>query len=403
MVRILNDSYEKLDLKRTINAATSLTTLGGSMPDPRVFEAMQDASHGFIHIPLLQKAVGERIAKLLGGESSLPTAGAVNALMLSVAACMFKGTELEDHDPLGDSSWVKIIQRLPMHTNDLRNEFIILGDSRSEYDHAIECAGGKRIVAGSSEIVTVQDLKNVYNEDKTAALYYTITPTAKMSIQEFCDVAHQLGVPAIVDAAPFLTHREVPRRILEQGADLRIFSGGKQLGCINNTGILMGKKGLIKLAHLNAYPFDGIGRGCKMSRETIMGLLTTVEIFADEDRNEYYKVMRKKTEAFAKRLADISGIKSGTLSEPGLLDDAICPSYAWIEMETETITLRSLYEKMFHGTPKIKALYEPFFLTKEAGNRITLKVEYLLPGDDDLIIDRITEIMTQAPSSGVQS
>ena len=45
------DPYEKYGLKRVINAATSLTLLGGSMPHPEVFKAMEDASKAFVSIP----------------------------------------------------------------------------------------------------------------------------------------------------------------------------------------------------------------------------------------------------------------------------------------------------------------------------------------------------------------
>jgi hypothetical protein len=37
------DPFLKYGLKRTINAATSLTTLGDSIPDPRVYETMLEA------------------------------------------------------------------------------------------------------------------------------------------------------------------------------------------------------------------------------------------------------------------------------------------------------------------------------------------------------------------------
>lgn len=393
-MNILSEPYEKLGLKRTINAATCLTSLGGSIPDPRIFEAMMEASQGFIQIPVLQKAAGQRIADLLGAESGLPTAGAVNALMLAVAACMFRGTELEEHDPVGSTDWTKIIQKLPLHTEDMKNEFVILGNSRSEYDHAIECAGGRRVQAGSAEGVTEQDLRDAFT-GKTAALYYTMTPTAKIAVKEFCDIAHELGVPAIVDAAPFLTHKEIPIKILESGADLVIFSGGKQLGCINNTGLLLGRKDLVKLAHLNSYPFDGVARGCKMSREAIMGLLRAVEIFIDEDRNDYYKAQLEKSKELAKRFEAIDGVTSGVIFEPNMLEGVTAPSLVWIEVENDNVSLRTLYEKLINGSPTIRTLYEPFFLTNEAAKRITFKVEYLIPGDDDIIVRRVTKILAQ--------
>lgn len=389
----MSEPYERLGLKRVINAATCLTSLGGSIPDPEVFKEMENASKGFIQIPVLQKAAGKRMAELFGVEASLPTAGAVNALMLAVAACMFKGTELEKHDPVGSTDWTKIIQKLPLHTEEMKNEFILLGNSRSEYDHAIECAGGRRVQAGSSKGVTENDIKNVVSE-KTAALYYTMTPTADMPISDFCTIAKELGVPAIVDAAPFLTHAEIPSKILNDGADLVIFSGGKQLGSINNTGLLLGRSDLIKLAHLNSYPFDGIARGCKMSRETIMGLLKTVEMFTGKDRNGYYKEQYAKSIEFSKRFNEIKGVKSGVIYEPSILEDAIAPSLVWIELMGEKVSLRELYEQLLNGKPQIRSLYEPFFLVKEVSKRITFKVEYLIPGDEEIILRCVSETIS---------
>ena len=387
------DPYKKIGLKSVVNAATSLTLLGGSMPRAEIFEAMKDASRGFIQIPKLQRRVGELLAEMLGAEAGLPAAGAVNALMLAVAACMFKGTELEDYDPVGSAPWVDIIQRLPLRTEGMKTEFIILGNSRSTYDHAIECAGGTRVQAGNKDGVTIKDLRDAFDPDRTAAYYYTQTPSADIPIKEFCELAHSLGVPAIIDAAPNLTHPSIPPMVLDAGADLVILSGGKQLGSINNTGILLGKKDLIKLAHLNSYPFDGIGRGAKMSREMIMGLLKTVELFVTEDRDVYYSEMLEESKKFATKLNDISGITAGTLDEPSLDPNVVPPSYIWVEVDAKKLSLKELFDGLMNGDPVIRPLYEPYFLSTEVENRITFKVEYLQPGDTDLIIERVKSLL----------
>ncbi|MBT3285462.1 hypothetical protein HN807_12430 [Candidatus Bathyarchaeota archaeon] len=387
------DPYKKIGLKSVVNAATSLTLLGGSMPRAEIFEAMKDASRGFIQIPKLQRRVGELLAEMLGAEAGLPAAGAVNALMLAVAACMFKGTELEDYDPVGSIPWVDIIQRLPLRTEGMKTEFIILGNSRSTYDHAIECAGGTRVQAGNKDGVTIKDLRDAFDPDRTAAYYYTQTPSADIPIKEFCELAHSLGVPAIIDAAPNLTHPSIPPMVLDAGADLVILSGGKQLGSINNTGILLGKKDLIKLAHLNSYPFDGIGRGAKMSREMIMGLLKTVELFVTEDRDVYYSEMLEESKKFATKLNDISGITAGTLDEPSLDPNVVPPSYIWVEVDAKKLSLKELFDGLMNGDPVIRPLYEPYFLSTEVENRITFKIEYLQPGDTDLIIERVKSLL----------
>ena len=390
------DPYKGFGLRRVINASTSLTRLGGSMPSPEVFRAMEEASRAFTRIPPLQSWAGRRLAEALGAEAGLPTASAESALILAVAACMMKGTELERYDPLQPQAWTHIIQRIPMHTEGLRTEFIVLGNSRSEYDYAIECAGGRIIEAGSKDEVTVNDLRGAFAQDMTAAYYYTVqTPRKQIPLKDVIKTAHDNGVPIIVDAAPNLTHKRVPRELLREGADLVAFSGGKQLGGLNCTGILLGRRDLVKLAHLQSYPFDGIGRGAKMSRETIVGLVKSLELFMERDDEAYYKALEAKTLDFARRLNEIPGIRSGVTYEPTAVKGLMGPSYAYIELKDESkITLRRLHELLLEGDPPIETLYEPFFVIPDAAGRITLKAEYLLEGDEQIIIERIRHIMT---------
>jgi seryl-tRNA(Sec) selenium transferase len=394
-INLIYDPYEKYGLKRIINAATSLTTLGGSMPDQSVFDAMFDSSRAFVYIPKLQRWAGNRLAKAFGAEAGLPTAGAVNSLMLACAACIMQGTKLEDFDPLGSEDWSKLNQRLPMHLEGLRTEFIVLGDTRSVYDHAIEATGGKIIQAGDLDGVSLNDLHNAFDMDNTAAYYYTVhAPGDQIPLEDFIDVSHSYGVPVIVDAAHCLTHKAVPKMIIEAGADLIIFSGGKQFGGPNNSGILLGRSDLIKLAHLQAYPFDGIGRASKMSRETIIGLIVSLDLFLQRNDDAYYTNLLNETRIFSEKLEKITGIRSGILLEPSLCKDIIPPSYAWIEIDTDKMKLKELYYALLSGEPSIRTLYEPFFITGEATNRITLKVEYLLPGDKELILDRLNQILS---------
>jgi seryl-tRNA(Sec) selenium transferase len=53
----MRNPYKKMGIRRVINAATCLTRLGGSIPDPRVYQAMQQASKTFVQIPELQWAL----------------------------------------------------------------------------------------------------------------------------------------------------------------------------------------------------------------------------------------------------------------------------------------------------------------------------------------------------------
>ena len=122
--------YEKLGVRRVINACSTATHLGGSIPDSRVMEAMSEASQQYVIMMELQDKAGDRIAEATGAEAAMITAGAMSSLQLGAAACLLRGSGLEKHSvkpyerlqPI-DGPWREIIQRLPdafMTRNEVR-------------------------------------------------------------------------------------------------------------------------------------------------------------------------------------------------------------------------------------------------------------------------------------------
>ncbi len=67
------------------------------------------------------------------------------------------------------------------------------------------------------------------------------------------------------------------------GADLVIYSGGKGIRGPQGSGLLIGRKDLIRAAALNGAPYGAIGRPAKVSKEDIIGLVTAFDLFMDED------------------------------------------------------------------------------------------------------------------------
>ena len=61
--------YADLGVRPVINAAATLTRLGGSRMPPPVLDAMRAASESFVDVPELQRRVGARIAELTGNEA----------------------------------------------------------------------------------------------------------------------------------------------------------------------------------------------------------------------------------------------------------------------------------------------------------------------------------------------
>src|SRR5262249_4897794 len=102
------DVDEALGVKHVINAAGTVTILGGSLMPPEVAAAWVEASKHFVNLLELQDKVGARIAKLAGVEAALVTTGAAGALLLGTAAVVTRGQR-------------NLIRRLP-DTKGMRNE-----------------------------------------------------------------------------------------------------------------------------------------------------------------------------------------------------------------------------------------------------------------------------------------
>src|ERR1700677_3957970 len=83
--------YDLLRVKTVINAAGTLTTLGGSLMPPEVLDALTSAAQHFVDLEELQTRIGERIAALIGVEAALVTTGAAGAMRLGTAAAITRG------------------------------------------------------------------------------------------------------------------------------------------------------------------------------------------------------------------------------------------------------------------------------------------------------------------------
>lgn len=388
----LPNPFEKYGVKRVINAATSITTLGGSIPDQRIFKAMAEAGKAFASIPELQVWAGEEIAKATGAEAGLPVASAVCGLQLSAAACMMKGTELEEYDPLMMRGWSHIAMRLPLHTKGLRTEFIVQHTNRNSYDYSVELAGGRFKVVEP----TVEALDEAFDPERTAAYYYTARNLAgSQPLEEVIKVAKKHKVPVIVDAAAQIPPMRRLRLYIEKGADLVSYSGGKHLAGPNNSGLLAGRKDLIKLAHLQSYPFNGVGRASKMSRETIVGLVEALWIYLDHDEEYAFKEWTRWAEYFRDELSKIPGVSSEIVHQRVVEDGEPMAPFCAITLDEDItgVTGKELVARLKQGDPIIYTIYEPEFMLGPCPGKVTINPQYMLDGEHALVVDKIKKII----------
>ena len=272
------EAYDALGVRPVLNAATTLTALGGTTLPPEVVDAMSSASSSCVSMDELHLAAGRRLAELTRNESALVTSGCAAALVLGVLACVTDGRP-------------ERIAQLH-HDNKLARDVVIHRAHRIPYDRAIELAGGRIVEIGNAIQTFAWELEAAITE-RTAAVFWVAgdhLPRATLSLSETVAIAHDRGVPVIVDAAAQLPPMSNLWAFTTQhGADLVAFSGGKGLMGPQASGLMVGRAELIEAARLNAAPFQRLARPMKVGKEEICGLVAAVERYVQLDHDAQWR------------------------------------------------------------------------------------------------------------------
>ena len=287
--------YHRLGLRPFINARGTITTLGGSIMPPEVVGAMVEASRQFVHLNELHEKAGARIARLTGAEGAFISAGAASGMFLAGAAC------LTGEDP-------EAVSRLP-DTLGRANEFVIsLVDGHYYVHQGFQVCGGTLVKVGTPQSVRARDYADGISE-RTAACVFFLGSQCREQLPEIIELSHARGVPVIVDAAAQLPPRANLTELTAMGADLVIFSGGKGLSGPQSTGLILGRANLVRACRINSNPHSAVGRGMKVGKEEICGLLKAVELFFEQDEEAVVAEWVRRCHLIAEAVAGIPGVE----------------------------------------------------------------------------------------------
>ena len=288
--------YQRLEISPIINAAGSITRLGGSRTRPETLELMSQAARVMVNIDDLNRAAGREVARLTGAEAGFVCSGAAGGLLLQAAAC------IAGNDPVK-------MRQLP-DTEGLKNEIVIHTMHRFPYDQAYRAAGAKMVEFGDYLYAHPWQLEGAINE-RTAAVAYLCSPFSSnkvMPLDQVCEIAHAHDLPVIVDAASMLPPRENLYRFLRAGADMVVYSGGKGVRGPQGSGILVGRADLIEAATLQASPAQFLGRGMKVAKEEVIGLVASLAAFVEEDEAAEMAAYRAMVQQVVDALVEIPGL-----------------------------------------------------------------------------------------------
>ena len=342
------------------------TFVGGSRMPTEVMRAMDEANEYFVDMHELIAAAGRRIAEVTHAEAGLVTAGSFSALILGAAACL-TGTDPEKITALPHPTWE-------------RRECLIQTGHRFGYDRAYRAAGMTIV-----EAETREQFVNAIS-DRTAMIAVLASVERRedpapslMMPEEFVEIGRQSGVPVLIDAASEIPPVRNITRYTEMGGDLVVISGGKGIRGPQGSGMLAGRTDLIDAARLHAFPNSNLGRGMKVGKEEIVGLIVALNRWVDLDHEAVIENWNQKSRYLAERLQGIPGLTATYKpSKKGYADVEI----AWDETVIP-LTLKEAQEKLAEGTPKIM-WFDPVFMTR-----------CLQDGEEVVVAERLREFFLE--------
>ncbi|HLU34991.1 MAG TPA: aminotransferase class V-fold PLP-dependent enzyme [Thermomicrobiales bacterium] len=366
------DLHAELGLRRVINAAATLTSLGGSLMPPEVIEAMAEGARQFVDYNALHTAVGARIAEMTQNEAAFISSGAAAGVCLSVAASM------TGNDP-------SLVRSFPDADAFPRNEVLVYRSQRNGYDYAASMTGA-RLIDVDADPDTLRDL---IGERTAAVLWFAGTRLRGDSppIEQIVAIAHEAGVPIIVDAAaqipPVANLWHFTREV---GADIAIFSGGKGLRGPQSSGLVLGRQEIIDAIRLNASPNYSIGRPMKVGKEELFGIFAAVEWTLAQDEPA---IIARYEEIVRFWLAGLDGLP-GVEFTRGFPSEAGQPHARVIGrvLPGSLMSRDDIHRALWERDPAIAVL-------PEGDDLFTLNPQTIEPGEEVLVLEAVQEVLRE--------
>ena len=373
--------YESLGVRPVINGRGTVTIIGGCRMLPEVEQAMSQATMDYVELDELMEAAGKRIAELTGAEDAMVTTGATGALIMATTGVLTGG------DP--DKLW-----QLP-NLAGIKSEVIIPKYSWTAYESAVRGVGVKMITVENKE-----ELEAALGPE-TAMVLILAGPRSmngSLSLKEVSSIVKPLGIPILVDASA--EGLPLPNPHISLGADLVAYSGGKYLSGPQCAGLLIGRKDLIRSAWVTSSPHHGYGRGYKVGREEILGMVAAVEMWRKRDHENEMKTWTNRLNYIADRLKNIKGVKTQVHQpNPEHLSNASPSLHVEWDMTVIPLTGNDVEQLLWDNVPRVAVSGAGSFLPFPPNEKpnIGINSSQLKDGEEKIIADRVFEVLSKPP------
>src|SRR5437667_4802263 len=230
----------------------------------------------------------------------------------------------------------------------LKNEVIVQKAHRYDYDHAIRDCGARLI-----DVETLDEYERAFSERTVMTQFFNAAEGGRISREDWVRVARKHGIPCFNDAAADVPPISNLWNYTEMGFDLVAFSGGKGLRGPQCTGLLLGKKDLIDAAQLNNSPNSNtIGRGMKVGKEEIIGLVAAVDWFLEQDDAAMEPEYRARAQRIAELVQGIPSVYARIFIPP--VANHVPHLLVTYDLNRINVSAMEVMQRMREGTPRIE-------------------------------------------------
>ena len=363
------DFFKELGLRTFINAAGTYTSMTGCLMPKEVTDAIGYGASEYVNLDDLQDKVGERIAELLSCEYATVTSGCFGAMSIAMAGVLC------GNDP-------KKVKQLP-NTEGWANEVIIQEGHQIGYAQALTNVGAKVVL-----VKTAKEMEKAINK-KTAMMWYlnANTENGEVKWEEFVAIAKKHNIPTFIDCAADVPPVSNLFRFTEMGFDMVGFSGGKGLRGPQSAGLLLGKRKYIEAARMHTPPRgETIGRGMKVNKEEVLGMLVALELYLNKDHDKEWKLWEDQIELISNSALAVEGVRT-EIHVPKHANHVPSLRIQWDENKVK-ITADEARRQLREGHPSIQTV----------GNKTTIGITtwMMTPGQERIVAKRVHEILKSA-------
>ncbi|MFN2445131.1 MAG: aminotransferase class V-fold PLP-dependent enzyme [Vicinamibacterales bacterium] len=360
------DFFRELGVRPFINAAGTYTAMTASLMPREVMEAIKYASEHYVMLDEVHDKAGARLASLLHCEGVMITSGAAAALTLGTAAVL-TGTDRQ-----------KIVA-LP-NLAGMKSEVITQKTHRFGYDHAVRNTGVTIV-----EVQTRDELERAIGPRTAMMLFYNANNfVGEIEDEEFAQLGRKHGIPTLNDCAADVPPVENLWKYIKMGFDLVAFSGGKGIRGPQSAGLLLGRKDLIAAARLNGPPnSDSIGRGLKVNKEEMLGMLVAVELYLKKDHDRERRDFDERAETIRKAATAVPGVKAEVFV-PEVANHVPHIRISW-DAGSGGLTAGQVVQAMRDGEPSIGVRAED--------NALVIGVWMMRDGEDKIVARRLRQVL----------